>query len=113
MNAQTPRTQAPDARPLIAHVVFRFDVGGLENGVANLINRMPSDAYRHAIVSLTEISDFRARIIKNDVQFFALNKKPGHGFMLYPKLLRLFRRLRGRDEHPWRDRVGAISASRY
>ena len=26
-----------DPRPLIAHVVYRFDVGGLENGVVNLI----------------------------------------------------------------------------
>ena len=31
--------RVPDPRPLVAHVVFRFDVGGLENGVANLIER--------------------------------------------------------------------------
>ena len=30
------------SRPLlIAHVVYRFDIGGLENGVVNLINRLP------------------------------------------------------------------------
>ncbi len=28
--------------PLIAHVVYRFDIGGLENGVVNLINRLPA-----------------------------------------------------------------------
>ena len=94
MKTQMLAAKSPDTRPLIAHVVFRFDVGGLENGVVNLINRMPPDTYRHAIVSLTEISDFKARVVKDDVQFFALNKKPGHGFMLYPQLLRLFRRLR-------------------
>jgi sugar transferase (PEP-CTERM/EpsH1 system associated) len=93
MNRQTP-TGMSDTRPLIAHVVFRFDVGGLENGVVNLINRMPPDTYRHAIVSLTDITDFRARIVKSDVQFFALNKKPGHGFVLYPRLVRLFRSIR-------------------
>ena len=32
-----------DSRPCIAHVVYRFDVGGLENGVANLVNHLPSD----------------------------------------------------------------------
>jgi hypothetical protein len=37
-----------DPRPLVAHVVFRFDSGGLENGVVNLINHLPRDAYRHA-----------------------------------------------------------------
>ena len=32
---------AADERPLIAHVVFRFDYGGLENGVVNVINGLP------------------------------------------------------------------------
>ena len=40
------------AAPLVAHVVFRFDYGGLENGIVNLVNRMPADRYRHAIIAL-------------------------------------------------------------
>jgi sugar transferase (PEP-CTERM/EpsH1 system associated) len=83
-----------DPRPLIAHVVFRFDVGGLENGVVNLINHLPHDSYRHAVIALTEITDFRRRIIRDDVQFIALGKKPGHGVKLYPRLYALFRDLR-------------------
>ena len=43
-----------DARPLVLHVVYRFDTGGLENGVVNLINHMPAGAYRHAVLALTE-----------------------------------------------------------
>src|SRR5215831_17893261 len=43
--------------PLVAHVIFRLDVGGLENGVVNLLNRMPRDRYRHAIVCLAGYSD--------------------------------------------------------
>lgn len=82
-----------DPRPLVAHVMHRFDVGGLENGVVNLINNMPREAYRHAIVSLTEITDFRKRIKREDVEFIALNKKPGHALWIYPQLLRLFRKL--------------------
>ncbi|MBK7673707.1 MAG: TIGR03088 family PEP-CTERM/XrtA system glycosyltransferase [Candidatus Accumulibacter sp.] len=83
-----------DLRPLIAHVVYRFDVGGLENGVVNLINHMPADTYRHVVIALTEITDFRRRIGRDDVQFFALKKAPGHAFWLYPRLFRLFRELR-------------------
>lgn len=83
-----------DPRPLVAHVMYRFDVGGLENGVVNLINNMPEGAYRHAIVSLTQITDFRERIKRKDVEFIALNKKPGHSLWLYPRLVRLFRGLR-------------------
>ncbi len=84
-----------DTRPLIAHVVFRFAVGGLENGVVNLINRMPRDRWRHAVVALTEVSpSFRERVQRDDVEFVALDKPPGHGFALYPQLFRLFRRWR-------------------
>lgn len=83
-----------DPRPLVLHVVFRFDIGGLENGVVNLINHMPADRYRHSVLSLTEISDFRKRINRTDVEFIALNKAPGHGFWIYPQLFSLFQRLR-------------------
>lgn len=82
-----------DERPLVAHIMHRFDTGGLENGVVNLINHMPADAYRHAVIALTEITDFKKRINRPDVQFFALNKKPGHVLWIYPRLYRLFRQL--------------------
>ena len=74
--------------------MYRFDTGGLENGVVNLINQMPATAYRHAIISLTTITDFRQRIVRDDVQFIALNKPPGHAIGMYPQLFRLFRELR-------------------
>ena len=83
-----------DKRPLVVHLMYRFDTGGLENGVVNLVNHMPADAYRHAIVALTEITDFRDRIKRKDVEFVALNKPPGQGIWQFPKLYRLFRRLR-------------------
>jgi len=82
-----------DTRPLIAHVVYRFDVGGLENGVANLINRLPAAQFRHAVIALTEVTDFRNRITRDDVQFIALGKSAGHGIRLAPRLYRLFREL--------------------
>ncbi|MCU7375678.1 TIGR03088 family PEP-CTERM/XrtA system glycosyltransferase [Paucibacter sp. O1-1] len=83
-----------DRRPLILHVVYRFDTGGLENGVVNLINEMDPRAYRHAVLALTEVTEFRQRVRRSDVQFIALHKPPGHGFWLYPKLYRLLRELK-------------------
>ncbi len=83
-----------DPRPLVAHVMYRFDTGGLENGIVNLINHMPADRYRHAVIALTEVTDFRQRIQRDDVEFISLNKAPGHGIWLFPKLFALFRRLR-------------------
>lgn len=85
----------PPLRPLVVHIVYRFDTGGLENGVVNLINRMPADAYRHAVVALTEVvPGFAARVQRQGVEFISLHKPPGHGVRLYPRLYRLFRERR-------------------
>jgi sugar transferase (PEP-CTERM/EpsH1 system associated) len=80
---------------LIVHVVYRFAVGGLENGVVNLINRLPRERFRHAVVSLTDVDPrFAARMARSDVNVIALDKSAGHAFPLYPRLFRLFRKLR-------------------
>ena len=80
--------------PLIAHVIYRLDVGGLENGLVNLINRIPPQRFRHAIVSLTDYSTFRQRIQRGDVPVFALNKPPGNSPVTLFKLWRLLKQLR-------------------
>src|SRR6202007_1841377 len=75
------------APPLIVHVVYRFGVGGLENGVVNLVNRMPLRRWRHAIVALTEVSsEFAQRIERDDVRCISLAKRPGHLVRDYPRL---------------------------
>jgi sugar transferase (PEP-CTERM/EpsH1 system associated) len=79
-------------RPLVAHVVYRFDVGGLENGVVNLVNRMFD--WRHAVIALTQVAPgFRARVLNPLVQFAELNKPPGHGYRVYSALARELERL--------------------
>jgi sugar transferase (PEP-CTERM/EpsH1 system associated) len=85
---------AARGRPLIAHVVFRLDVGGLENGVVNLLNRMPPERYRHVIVCLAGYSDFHRRIERRDVPLYDIAKPPGNSPVMHWKLWRLFGRLR-------------------
>lgn len=80
--------------PLIVHVIHRFDVGGLENGVVNLINHMPADRYRHAIVCLQGYTDFRKRLKLDNVEIYDMAKQDGHDFGLYVRLFRIFRQLR-------------------
>lgn len=80
--------------PLVAHVIFRLDVGGLENGLVNLVNRMPPERLRHAIVCLTDHTGFRARIRRADVPVYCLHKPPGNSPLTLARLWRLFRRLR-------------------
>jgi sugar transferase (PEP-CTERM/EpsH1 system associated) len=81
-------------RPLIAHVIYRLDVGGLENGLVNIINRIPAERYRHVIISLTDVSEFRQRITRDDVSCIALHKRPGNDIGMLWKLWRIFRQLR-------------------
>ncbi len=96
----SPTTSPGNGRPLILHVVYRFAVGGLENGVVNLINRMPENLARHGVVALDAIADdFRARVRRDDVIYVALAKPPGQAFRLYPRLHALFRELRPEIVH--------------
>jgi sugar transferase (PEP-CTERM/EpsH1 system associated) len=85
---------AKELPPLVLHVVYRLATGGIENGLVNLINHMAPGRYRHAVLALTDITDFSQRILRPNVDFYALNKSPGHGVWLYPKLFKLFRQLK-------------------
>lgn len=79
--------------PLVAHVIFRLAVGGLENGLINLINRIPDREFRHAIVCIDGFTDFRKRIDRDDVEIIAINKKPGTDAAALVRLYKEFRRL--------------------
>ena len=85
-------TAAPALRRRrVLHVLYRFDIGGLENVIVQLINRLPPDRFEHAVMALTEVTSFRQRVTRNDVEFIALNKPPGHAFALYPRIHRFMR----------------------
>ena len=98
-----------DPRPLIAHVIHRLDYGGLENGVVNVINGLPEDAFRHTIIALTQASDFRRRLKRADVEVHALDKQPGKDPGSYLRLFRLLRSLRPAVVHT--RNVGTIEAA--
>ena len=80
--------------PLVVHLLYRLDFGGLETVLAECINRMPPERYRHAIVCLTGYTKFSEKITRADVDIIALDKPPGLGLGTHLKLFRLLRRLR-------------------
>lgn len=91
MRAEIASAEAPIR---IVHFVYRFSIGGLENVIVQLINRLPAAKYQHVVVSLTDIDDFKLRVSRPDVEFIALNKPAGHAIPLYGKIHALLRRLR-------------------
>lgn len=88
------RAPSPRAPIRLMHFVYSFHMGGLENVVIQLINRLPADEYQHCLVSLTDMGDFVDRIQTPGVERVSLHKPPGHAIPLYPALYRLFRRYR-------------------
>lgn len=85
---------SPNRRAItIAHVIHRLQVGGLENGLVNLINNLPADQFRHIVICLNDFTEFRNRL-RPDVPVYALNKREGQDPGLYFRLWRLFLSLR-------------------
>lgn len=84
-----------DQRPLIAHVIHHLSIGGLENGVVNLINNLPKDRYRHCIVCMTDADSFRDRLRDPDVQVYQIHKRPsGNDLSALWRVFKLFRRIK-------------------
>jgi len=79
--------------PLVVHIIYRLDYGGLENGLVNLINLMPADRYRHAIVCLTNYTQFRSRLQRDDVEVYPLHKRDGKDIKVFFRLWKLLKKL--------------------
>ncbi len=71
----------------------------MENGLINLINRMPESRFRHAIACIEDYSDFRQRLVRRDVEVFALHRSKVGIWGLRRELFHLCRRLRPRIVH--------------
>lgn len=85
---------ASRSAPLVAHIVHSLRVGGLENGLVNLINRVPAERYGHAVICLKDYDHFAERIERDDVRLIALDKREGKDPALYGRLWRALRALR-------------------
>jgi sugar transferase (PEP-CTERM/EpsH1 system associated) len=83
MSAQLP--------PLIVHIIYRLGIGGLENGLVNIINNLSEGRYRHAIICLTDSTEFSQRIRRQDVIVHQLHKRPGQDWASFYKVYRLLK----------------------
>jgi sugar transferase (PEP-CTERM/EpsH1 system associated) len=86
--------------PLVVHVIYRLDIGGLENGLVNLLNLLPRQRYRQAVVCLAGVNPrFRERIRDRDIEVVSLDKRPGKDLHAYVRMYRALRRLRADVVH--------------
>jgi len=83
----------------VVHVIHHLVIGGMENGVVNLINRMPADRFRHAVICIEDFSDFRQRIENPAVEVVAMHRSRIGAWRLRWRLWRLLRRWRADIVH--------------
>jgi len=84
----------PAHTPLVVHLIYRLDFGGLETLLVDCINHMPPERYRHAVVCLTGYTEFAQKITRPGVALYSLDKAPGLGLGIHVKLFKLLRQLR-------------------
>lgn len=82
-----------NGKPLIVHVLYRLDTGGMERIVVSLINAT-RDRYRHAVIALTGFGVLRGEIEDAVIACLSLEKKPGKDWPCYYRLWRELRRLK-------------------
>jgi sugar transferase (PEP-CTERM/EpsH1 system associated) len=80
-------------KPLIAHVLYRLDTGGMEQIAVWLINRT-AERYRHAVICLAGFGGMRSQIHDASVLCMSLNKKPGKDWGCYFRLWSALRKLK-------------------
>jgi len=72
----------------ILNVVHSLDIGGMENGLVNLINRTDPNVFVHDVCCLSHSGRFAKRILRDDCEIFSLDKKEGNDISLPYKLWR-------------------------
>ncbi len=78
----------------VLHLVYRFDIGGLETVMVNMINSLPEGQFQHVIVSLTDANPEFAGKLKHEVKIVQLHKPAGNSIKVHFQLWRLFRQFR-------------------
>jgi len=66
----------------IAHIVYSFGIGGMENGIVNLANHIDSRKFRLRIYSLRNEAESLARIKNQSVPFSYFPKRKGNDLTL-------------------------------
>ena len=77
----------------ILHIVHSLQVGGLENGLVNLLNRLDPERFNQTVCCLTSAGTFATRIEPREVSIIELHQSPGKFRFPVMSLAKIIRRL--------------------
>ncbi len=87
---------------IVLHLVYRFDIGGLETVLVNLINTLPAENFKHVIIALTDSNPQMVASIKTgNIEVVELHKPPGNDPKIHYRLWQLFRKYRPHIVHSY------------
>ncbi|WP_306533876.1 TIGR03088 family PEP-CTERM/XrtA system glycosyltransferase [Geobacter sp.] len=95
----------------ILHILHSLQVGGLENGVVNLINRLDPERFEHAICCITSSGPMAERLVR-PVEIHELGKGAGGDYLLPLKIAKVVREVKPHIVHTrnWGTIDGVIAA---
>ncbi|MGR5134599.1 glycosyltransferase [Vibrio alfacsensis] len=77
----------------VCHLVYSFDIGGLERVISDCIKTLDQNEYRHSIIALTEIGAF-VNELEEGVKFYSLSKEKGHDLSIHLKLYKIIKKIK-------------------
>ena len=95
----------------VLHVLNSLQVGGLENGVVNLVNNLDAQRFKHSICCIDSIGPMAERI-KQPVSIFSMEKGNKRDYLISLKIARLINRVKPDIVHTrnWSAIDGVIGA---
>lgn len=79
----------------VVHLIYRFDIGGLERVMVNCINAMNASQteYQHIIIALTEVAE-QTYPLEPTVKMLQLDKRAGSDLGCHWRLFKLLRKIK-------------------
>ena len=78
----------------IMHVIYSFDIGGLENGIVNLINRMNWEKFNHFICCIGYSGRNVENLKRKDVEIIEMGKGDGKELFLPLRIAKRFKNIK-------------------
>lgn len=74
----------------VLHIIDSFNMGGMENGLLNIINESADKEICHEICCIKKSGEAAGRL-KKKIKIYELNKKEGNSWHIYPRLIRVIK----------------------